>query len=108
MPVKKKPAKPVTPAELVIKHLKARALGALHYGRSDDYLRALRAMVETGEAVELGPEFDQVLLKLLGEKKFHRLGEKKQATVIDVFAGEDKVFRSHGIARFEVEVSAAS
>jgi hypothetical protein len=104
---KRKAARPsktdLTPQQLVIAVLKARAAGSKQYNKADEYMRQLRAKIDCGP-VELGPEHDRDLLRLLGEKKFHKLGSKKQAVINDCFKESDKVFRSHGIARYELDI----
>jgi hypothetical protein len=76
-----------TPAELVTDHLRARELGRRHYAKSDRLLNEIRKLVPVGEEIEIS-------------------GGKK-AMIKDNFASQDKVFRSHGIARYELDVKDA-
>jgi hypothetical protein len=81
----KAPAK--TPAELVTALLRARELGRRNYAKSDRLLGEIRKQVEVGKEIELP-------------------GGKK-AVVEDLYATSDKVFRSHGIGRYELKVKDA-
>lgn len=80
----KKPHKPLEIADKVSKHLRARELGKKHYGRADRLLQEIRKELKPGEEIPLP-------------------GGKK-AVLVDLYADKDKVFRAHGISRFEFEV----
>lgn len=76
-----------TPAELAAAHLRARELGRRNYAKADRLLSELRKQVVPGQEIELA-------------------GGKK-AIVADLYAVDEKVFRSHGIARYELKVKDA-
>lgn len=68
-------------AKAVLRH---RDRGRAEYERSD------RALTELLSKVKPGKPF--------------ALGDGRQAQIVDLFAEKLKVFRSHGIARFELQV----
>lgn len=74
----------LTMAELVQKHLRLRESGKRAYKRAEN---ALDEIVERGKAGEEIP--------LPGGKK---------AVIKDLYATANKVFRAHGIGRYEIEV----
>lgn len=76
-----------TPTELATALLRARELGRRHYAKSDRLLGEIRKQVQIGEEIALP-------------------GGKK-AVVEDLYASSDKVFRSHGIGRYELKVKDA-
>jgi hypothetical protein len=82
-----KPLKHETVEVRIAKHARARALGKRHYERADRLLDTLIKELPVGEAVPLP-------------------GGKK-AVLKDLFAEKTKVFRAHGIGRYEVEISEA-
>lgn len=72
------------------KHLRARQDGRDAYARADRLLREMReAGLKPGHAVVINAAGDRVRLN-------------------DLYADQDKVFRSHGIGRFELELEKAS
>jgi hypothetical protein len=73
--------------ERITKHARSRELGKKHYGRADRLLDGLIKEMSVGAAVPLPGG--------------------KQAKLIDLFAEKTKVFRAHGIGRYEVEISEA-
>jgi hypothetical protein len=66
------------------RHLKLRKQGSAKYDRSDQVLKKLKGILPVGELVPYK------------DGRFVRLK--------DNFADKDKVYRNHGISRFEVEV----
>lgn len=71
-------------AALIVAHLRAREIGRRHYAKSDRLLEAIVKKISRGKEIPLP-------------------GGKK-AVLKDNFADANKVFRSHGIARYELEV----
>jgi hypothetical protein len=73
------------------KHLfKARELGRNNYAKSDRLLAEMRtAGLKPGDEIVINAAGDKAVLK-------------------DLYANTDKVFRSHGIGRFELELVKAS
>jgi hypothetical protein len=68
------------------RHLKARADGSACYSRADRLLREMReAGMKPGDAVTINAKGERVVL-------------------LDLYADSDKVFRSHGIGRFELKL----
>ncbi len=82
---KKTEGKAVGIVELIVAHLKARDLGRIWYGRADRALEDIAKRLKPGKEVVL-PNGDKAVLK-------------------DNFADTNKVFRHHGIARFEIDVT---
>jgi hypothetical protein len=76
-----------TPAELATALLRARELGRRRYAQSDRLLGEIRKLVAIGQEIDLP-------------------GGKK-AVVEDLYASSDKVFRAHGIGRYELKVKDA-
>ena len=76
-----------TTAEKIVALLRARELGKKHYGRADRLLDALLKELIPGQEIALP-------------------GGKK-AVLKDNFEKANKVFRAHGIARYELEVEDA-
>jgi hypothetical protein len=72
---------------LINKVLTLRDKGKAAYKEADELLEQVLERLKPGESVELG--------------------EGQRATVIDNFANKNKVFRAHGISRFELEVTRA-
>lgn len=72
---------------LVVKHQREIALGRKHYAKADVLLAAICKERAPGEEIDLP--------------------SGKKAFVKDNFASANKVWRSHGIARFEIEVKDA-
>lgn len=71
------------------KLLKAREIGRSHYAMSDRLLAELRAEgLKPGDEIVINAAGDKVILK-------------------DLYASTDKVFRSHGIGRYELELQRA-
>lgn len=71
-------------AAIAVKLLRARELGRRHYAKSDRLLDSLIIHAKVGEEIALP-------------------GGKK-CRLKDLYAGQNKVFRAHGIGRFELEV----
>lgn len=69
--------------------LKARELGRNNYAKADRLLKEMRAAgLKPNDELVINAKGDRVVLK-------------------DNYEGQDKVFRSHGIARFELELVSA-
>lgn len=82
-----RPRKPqITLADKMRAHLRARELGKRHYERADRLLEEILCEVDCGRHV--------------------KLGDNKVAVVVDNFAEKNKVYRAHGIARYEVHLEA--
>lgn len=77
-------AKQKTAAEKVTALLRAKELGRRQYAKADRLLEELLKVLTVGEEIELQGG--------------------KRATLKDNYAGTNKVFRAHGISRYEVEV----
>lgn len=73
--------------ERIAKHKRALELGKKHYGRADRLLESILPEMPVGERVPLPGG--------------------KSAKLVDLFAEKNKVFRAHGIGRYELQVSEA-
>jgi hypothetical protein len=71
--------------EIAVKHFRARELAKRHYGRADQYLEQLRA---AGAQINVPIE----------------MPGGKVARLVDLYEGKTKVYRAHGICRYELTI----
>lgn len=88
MPPKRPLNAPPSPLELpnlITRYLHARRLGKKHYDRATRLLEVILLTMSPTDVVHLAP--------------------LRTAKLIDLYANTNKVFRSHGIGRFEIVVT---
>ena len=88
MPTRRPLNAPPSPLELpalITRYLHARRLGKRHYDRATRLLEVILLTMNPGDVVHLAP--------------------LRTATLTDLYATSNKVFRSHGIPRFEIVVT---
>jgi hypothetical protein len=76
---------PIELPDLITRYERARTLGRKHYQRADRLLDVIRKTMKPGQNVQLPGN--------------------RIATLTDLYATSAKVFRAHGVSRYELQIT---